>query len=100
MSDPPGRVGSGLLPDDPFGWSQGARKVYPFGHRVVGQSEDEAPTPGLVWSGMTEVLIKDGRALKHVQVREYVRSLVSGMCPGVPGTLRARAGGSSSASPG
>ena len=33
---------------------------------------------------MTEVLIKDGRALKHVQVREYVRSLVSGMSPGSP----------------
>jgi len=33
---------------------------------------------------MTEVLIKDGRALKHVQVREYVRSLVSGMTPGSP----------------
>ena len=33
---------------------------------------------------MTEVLIKDGRALKHVQVREYVRALVSGMSPGSP----------------
>src|SRR4051812_24221057 len=33
---------------------------------------------------MTEVLIKDGRALKHVQVREYVRSLVSGMSAGSP----------------
>ena len=33
---------------------------------------------------MTEVLLKDGRALKHVQVREYVRSLVSGMNPGSP----------------
>ena len=33
---------------------------------------------------MTEVLLKDGRALKHVQVREYVRSLVSGMAPGSP----------------
>src|SRR3954463_12019715 len=33
---------------------------------------------------MTEVLVKDGRALKHVQVREYVRSLVSGMSPGSP----------------
>ena len=28
--------------------------------------------------------MKDGRALKHVQVREYVRSLVSGMSPGSP----------------
>jgi len=28
--------------------------------------------------------VKDGRALKHVQVREYVRSLVSGMSPGSP----------------
>src|SRR4051812_50095893 len=33
---------------------------------------------------MTEVLVKDGRALKHVQVREYVRSLVSGMSQGSP----------------
>src|SRR3954452_17315141 len=33
---------------------------------------------------MTEVLIKDGRALKHVQVREYVRALVSGMATGSP----------------
>lgn len=33
---------------------------------------------------MTEVLITDGRALKHVQVREYVRTLVSGMAPGSP----------------
>lgn len=33
---------------------------------------------------MTEVLLKDGRALKHVQVREYVRSLVAGMSPGSP----------------
>ena len=33
---------------------------------------------------MTEVLIKDGRALKHVQVREYVRALVSGGAPGTP----------------
>jgi GntR family transcriptional regulator len=30
------------------------------------------------------VLVKDNRALKHVQVREYVRSLVSGMSPGSP----------------
>lgn len=33
---------------------------------------------------MTELLVKDGRALKHVQVREYVRSLVNGMAPGSP----------------
>jgi GntR family transcriptional regulator len=33
---------------------------------------------------MTEVLVKDGRALKHVQVREYVRSLCAGMSPGSP----------------
>jgi GntR family transcriptional regulator len=31
-----------------------------------------------------EVLVPDGRALKHVQVREYVRSLVSGSAPGSP----------------
>jgi GntR family transcriptional regulator len=31
-----------------------------------------------------EVLLSDGRALKHVQVREYVRSLVSGNAPGSP----------------
>jgi GntR family transcriptional regulator len=33
---------------------------------------------------MDEVLVKESRALKHVQVREYVRSLVSGMEPGSP----------------
>ncbi|MDX6372992.1 MAG: hypothetical protein QOD98_1980 [Nocardioidaceae bacterium] len=38
-----------FLTHGPFGWSQGARKVYPFGHRVVRQSRDEAPNPGLVW---------------------------------------------------
>jgi GntR family transcriptional regulator len=31
-----------------------------------------------------EVLLTDGRALKHVQVREYVRSLVAGNAPGSP----------------
>jgi GntR family transcriptional regulator len=31
-----------------------------------------------------EALLSDGRALKHVQVREYVRSLVSGNAPGSP----------------
>ncbi|MCY7397059.1 MAG: GntR family transcriptional regulator [Nocardioides sp.] len=31
---------------------------------------------------MDEVLVSDGRALKHVQVREYVRSLVTGNAPG------------------
>jgi GntR family transcriptional regulator len=31
-----------------------------------------------------EVLIPDGRSLKHVQVREYVRSLVTGSAPGSP----------------
>jgi GntR family transcriptional regulator len=30
------------------------------------------------------VLVKESRALKHVQVREYVRSLVTGMAPGSP----------------
>jgi GntR family transcriptional regulator len=29
-----------------------------------------------------ELLVSEGRALKHVQVREYVRSLVSGAAPG------------------
>lgn len=33
---------------------------------------------------MTEALLKGGRALKHVQVREYVRSLVAGNAPGSP----------------
>lgn len=33
---------------------------------------------------MEEVLVTDGRALKHVQVREYVRSLVTGNAPGSP----------------
>jgi GntR family transcriptional regulator, N-acetylglucosamine utilization regulator len=31
-----------------------------------------------------DALLKDGRALKHVQVREYVRSLVAGNAPGSP----------------
>jgi GntR family transcriptional regulator len=31
-----------------------------------------------------EALVTDGRALKHVQVREYVRSLVTGSAPGSP----------------
>ena len=30
------------------------------------------------------MLVSEGRALKHVQVREYVRSLVSGLAPGAP----------------
>jgi GntR family transcriptional regulator len=31
-----------------------------------------------------ELLVSEGRALKHVQVREYVRSLVAGAAPGSP----------------
>jgi len=31
-----------------------------------------------------ELLMTDGRALKHVQVREYVRTLVAGAAPGSP----------------
>jgi GntR family transcriptional regulator len=31
-----------------------------------------------------ELLVSEGRALKHVQVREYVRSLVAGSAPGSP----------------
>ena len=30
------------------------------------------------------MLVSEGRALKHVQVREYVRTLVSGLAPGAP----------------
>ncbi|MCL8024159.1 GntR family transcriptional regulator [Nocardioides bruguierae] len=33
---------------------------------------------------MDELLEADGRALKHVRVREYVRNLVSGSAPGSP----------------
>jgi GntR family transcriptional regulator len=33
---------------------------------------------------MSEVLANEGRALKHVVVREYVRTLVTGMEPGSP----------------
>ena len=33
---------------------------------------------------MEEALLADGRTLKHVQVREYVRSLVTGSAPGSP----------------
>lgn len=35
-------------------------------------------------SGMEEVLAADGSALKHIQVREYVRALVSRSQPGEP----------------
>jgi GntR family transcriptional regulator len=31
-----------------------------------------------------DVMVSEGRALKHVQVREYVRALVSGGAPGTP----------------
>ncbi len=33
---------------------------------------------------MDDTLLTDGRALKHVQVREYVRTLVAGNAPGSP----------------
>jgi GntR family transcriptional regulator len=33
---------------------------------------------------VNELLVSEGRALKHVQVREYVRSLVAGAAPGSP----------------
>ena len=33
---------------------------------------------------MDDALLTDGRALKHVQVREYVRGLVAGNAPGSP----------------
>ena len=33
---------------------------------------------------MTDTLVSEGRALKHVQVREYVRDLVAGEAPGAP----------------
>ncbi len=33
---------------------------------------------------MEDVLLREGRALKHVIVREYVRGLVSGHAPGTP----------------
>ena len=33
---------------------------------------------------MEDALLTDGRALKHVQVREYVRTLVAGNAPGSP----------------
>jgi GntR family transcriptional regulator len=33
---------------------------------------------------MSEALVNEGRALKHVVVREYVRTLVTGMEPGSP----------------
>ena len=35
-------------------------------------------------SPVDELLVSEGRALKHVQVREYVRALVSGAAPGSP----------------
>ena len=33
---------------------------------------------------MDQLTLSEGRALKHVQVREYVRALVSGGAPGTP----------------
>jgi len=33
---------------------------------------------------VNDLLVSEGRALKHVQVREYVRSLVAGAAPGSP----------------
>lgn len=33
---------------------------------------------------MNDLLVSEGRALKHVQVREYVRSLMTGTAPGSP----------------
>ncbi len=38
-------------------------------------------SPPIVAS-VDDTLVRDGRALKHVQVREYVRSLVAGSAPG------------------
>src|ERR1043165_2858587 len=35
-------------------------------------------------SAVDDTLVTDGRALKHVQVREYVRTLVTGAAPGSP----------------
>jgi len=35
-------------------------------------------------SAVDELLVNEGRALKHVQVREYVRTLVTGAAPGSP----------------
>src|SRR3954464_14403077 len=35
-------------------------------------------------SAVDEMLVTEGRALKHVQVREYVRTLVTGSAPGSP----------------
>ncbi len=35
-------------------------------------------------SAVDDLLVTDGRALKHVQVREYVRTLVTGAAPGSP----------------
>lgn len=48
--------------------------------RISGREHASAPT---VWR-VDELLVTDGRALKHVQVREYVRSLVDGSDPGSP----------------
>ena len=35
-------------------------------------------------TGMDDLMLTDGRALKHVAVREYVRGLVAGAAPGSP----------------
>ena len=49
-------------------------------HRFPGQGPERLPS----LDRMEEALVTDGRALKHVQVREYVRSLVTGNAPGSP----------------
>src|SRR5690349_20793450 len=35
-------------------------------------------------AAVDDTLVTEGRALKHVQVREYVRTLVTGAAPGSP----------------
>ena len=40
--------------------------------------------PALPVESVDELLVTEGRALKHVQVREYVRTLVTGAAPGSP----------------
>jgi GntR family transcriptional regulator, N-acetylglucosamine utilization regulator len=48
--------------------------------QIRGRESPRQPT----FPPVDELLVTEGRALKHVQVREYVRTLVTGAAPGSP----------------
>ena len=64
---------------------------YPPERAVAGISRQKSPNVGdgtgpspPTLPSVDELLVTEGRALKHVQVREYVRTLVTGAAPGSP----------------